>query len=64
MNLMTSSVTSRLIGIKLLKRMIKVRKFNPKFAAPPSEAVQKQITEKKKIQKGRRGNNNKTSSQR
>uniref|UniRef100_A0A0E9V9Q8 Uncharacterized protein n=1 Tax=Anguilla anguilla TaxID=7936 RepID=A0A0E9V9Q8_ANGAN len=36
MNLMTSKVTSRLMGIRLLKRMMKVRKLNPKLAAPPS----------------------------
>ncbi len=35
-NLMTSKVTRRLMGIKLLKRMMKVRKFRPKLAAPPS----------------------------
>lgn len=35
-NLMTSRVTRRLMGIRLLKRMMKVRKFRPKLAAPPS----------------------------
>lgn len=33
---MTSRVTRRLMGIRLLKRMMKVRKFSPKLAAPPS----------------------------
>lgn len=33
---MTSRVTSRLMGMRLLKRMMKVRKLRPKFAAPPS----------------------------
>lgn len=35
-NLTTSSVTNKLIGIRLLKRMIKVKKFKPKLLAPPS----------------------------
>lgn len=35
-NLMTSRVTRRLMGIRLLKRMMNVRKFRPKLAAPPS----------------------------
>ena len=39
-NLTTSSVTSKLIGIRLLKRMIKVKKFNPKLLAPPSAKKQ------------------------
>ena len=33
---MTSRVTSRLMGMRLLKRMMKVRKLRPKLAAPPS----------------------------
>lgn len=44
-NLTTSSVTNKLIGIRLLKRMMKVRKFNPKLLAPPSAKNQS----KKKI---------------
>lgn len=35
-NFTISSVTSKLIGMRLLKRMIKVRKFSPKLFAPPS----------------------------
>lgn len=35
-NLITSSVTRRLIGIRLLNRIMKVRKLRPKLAAPPS----------------------------
>lgn len=35
-NLTTSRVTNKLMGIRLLKRMIKVRKFSPKLLAPPS----------------------------
>lgn len=37
MNLITSSVTRRLMGIRLLNRMMKVRKLRPKLAAPPSD---------------------------
>lgn len=40
-NLTTSSVTNKLIGIRLLKRMIKVKKFNPKLLAPPSAKKKK-----------------------
>lgn len=56
-NLITSNVTSRLMGIKLLKRMMKVRKFRPKFAAPPSDTVRRGRTRKggKKVQRGKRG---------
>lgn len=39
-NLTTSSVTNKLIGIRLLKRMIKVKKFKPKLLAPPSAKIQ------------------------
>lgn len=35
-NLITSNVTRRLMGIRLLNRMMKVRKLRPKLAAPPS----------------------------
>lgn len=33
---MTSSVTRRLMGMRLLNRIMKVRKLRPKLAAPPS----------------------------
>lgn len=35
-NFTTSNVTSKLIGMRLLKRMMKVKKFSPKLLAPPS----------------------------
>lgn len=39
------------MGIKLLKRMMKVRKFRPKFAAPPSDTAQRGRTRKGKSTK-------------
>lgn len=45
-NLTTSSVTNKLIGIRLLKRMIKVKKFNPKLLAPPSAKRQSKLKKK------------------
>lgn len=35
-NFTTSNVTNKLIGMRLLKRIIKVKKFSPKLLAPPS----------------------------
>lgn len=35
-NFTTSNVTNKLMGMRLLKRMMKVRKFSPKLLAPPS----------------------------
>lgn len=35
-NFTTSNVTSKLMGMRLLKRIMKVRKFSPKLLAPPS----------------------------
>lgn len=35
-NFTTSNVTNKLMGMRLLKRMMKVKKFSPKLLAPPS----------------------------
>jgi hypothetical protein len=35
-NFTTSNVTNKLIGMRLLKRMMKVKKLSPKLLAPPS----------------------------
>lgn len=53
--MITSNVTSRLMGIKLLKRMMKVKKFRPKFAAPPSETVRRGRTRKENGTKRKEG---------
>lgn len=60
--MITSNVTSRLMGIKLLKRMMKVRKFRPKFAALPSDTVRRGRTRKGKSTERKEGQYKETES--